>query len=133
MRYADTYCVVTEEYTPKHVYIYTGPCVLSGKLVTVRIPAEELHAYRRGLMIQDAMPSLKADEREFLLSGMSSESFDSLFGSGATQPDDSPDSDSTTPDYSMTCEVCGETPVVPLTGLCGPCTFGEADTAGGNW
>jgi hypothetical protein len=31
------------------------------------------------------------------------------------------------------CEVCGATPVVPETGLCGPCTFGEAETAGGNW
>ena len=39
----------------------------------------------------------------------------------------------TTPDWTKTCEVCGETPIVPLTGMCGPCTFGEADTAGGNW
>lgn len=37
------------------------------------------------------------------------------------------------PDYSGSCEVCGESPIVPATGMCGPCTFGEADTAGGNW
>jgi hypothetical protein len=37
------------------------------------------------------------------------------------------------PDWSGKCEVCGESPIVPLTGLCGPCTFGEAETAGGNW
>lgn len=37
------------------------------------------------------------------------------------------------PDWSKKCEVCGATPVHPQTGLCGPCTFGEADTAGGNW
>lgn len=37
------------------------------------------------------------------------------------------------PDWTRECEVCGETPIVPLTGMCGPCTFGEADTAGGNW
>lgn len=36
-------------------------------------------------------------------------------------------------DYSRKCEVCGDKPVVRATGLCGPCTFGEADTAGGNW
>ena len=36
-------------------------------------------------------------------------------------------------DYSRKCEVCGDVPVVRATGLCGPCTFGEADTAGGNW
>ena len=37
------------------------------------------------------------------------------------------------PDWDHECEVCGATPVVPLTGMCGPCTFGEADTAFGNW
>ncbi len=37
------------------------------------------------------------------------------------------------PDWTKTCEVCGGSPVVPLTGLCGPCTFGEAETIGGNW
>jgi len=36
-------------------------------------------------------------------------------------------------DWSRKCEVCGQSPVVIETGLCGPCTFGEADTAGGNW
>jgi hypothetical protein len=39
----------------------------------------------------------------------------------------------TEPNWGRRCEVCGETPVVPLTGMCGPCTFGEADTVGGNW
>ena len=39
----------------------------------------------------------------------------------------------TAPDWTHQCEVCGATPVVPITGMCGPCTFGEADTAGGNW
>jgi hypothetical protein len=37
------------------------------------------------------------------------------------------------PDYSSKCENCGATPVVPQSGMCGPCTFGEADTAGGDW
>jgi hypothetical protein len=39
----------------------------------------------------------------------------------------------TKPDWKRKCMVCGEKPVVPATGMCGPCTFGEADTAGGNW
>ena len=39
----------------------------------------------------------------------------------------------TEPDYSGSCEVCGQSPIVPATGMCGPCTFGEAETAGGNW
>lgn len=43
------------------------------------------------------------------------------------------DAKETKPDYSSKCDVCGETPVVPATGMCGPCSFGEAGTAGGNW
>ncbi|NLA69324.1 MAG: hypothetical protein GX856_13990 [Gammaproteobacteria bacterium] len=44
-----------------------------------------------------------------------------------------PYTDKTRPDWTRKCEVCGQTPIVPVTGLCGPCTFGEAETAGGNW
>lgn len=36
-------------------------------------------------------------------------------------------------DWTRGCSNCGATPVVNATGLCGPCTFGEAATAGGNW
>lgn len=39
----------------------------------------------------------------------------------------------TAPDWSRQCEVCGQSPVVPITGMCGPCTFGAADTMLGNW
>ena len=37
------------------------------------------------------------------------------------------------PDWISPCDVCGQVPVLPLTGMCGPCSFGEAETAGGNW
>jgi hypothetical protein len=37
------------------------------------------------------------------------------------------------PDWSQCCLNCGASPIVPATGLCGPCTFGEADTSGGQW
>lgn len=33
-------------------------------------------------------------------------------------------------DEENVCEVCGGGPVWPSTGMCGPCTTGEADTAG---
>lgn len=36
-------------------------------------------------------------------------------------------------DHGATCIVCGASPVVVGTDLCGPCCFGESDTAGGNW
>lgn len=37
------------------------------------------------------------------------------------------------PDYKHECDVCGATPIVPQTGMCGPCTFGEAETVDGDW
>lgn len=46
---------------------------------------------------------------------------------------DNQDDIETKPDWSGKCEVCGASPIVPVTGMCGPCTFGEADTAQGNW
>ncbi len=37
------------------------------------------------------------------------------------------------PDWTGKCQVCGASPIVPETGMCGPCTFGEAETFDGNW
>ena len=37
------------------------------------------------------------------------------------------------PDWKGKCDVCGCSPIVPLTGMCGPCTFGEPETVDGNW
>jgi hypothetical protein len=37
------------------------------------------------------------------------------------------------PDWESSCSGCGAIPIVPESGLCGPCTFGEAETIGGNW
>jgi len=39
----------------------------------------------------------------------------------------------TEPDWTKKCEICGQSPIVPCTGMCGPCTFGEAETMYGNW
>jgi hypothetical protein len=37
------------------------------------------------------------------------------------------------PDWDGQCDVCGQGPTVSATGLCGPCTWGEANTIGGAW
>ena len=37
------------------------------------------------------------------------------------------------PIWDAKCCVCGASPTVAATDLCGPCTWGEADTAGGGW
>lgn len=80
MRYADNYCTYTEQYKPTHTYTFTGPCVVTKKSYSVTIPANELNAYRQGAYIQDAMPSLNVADREFLMTGMSPEGWDKVFG-----------------------------------------------------
>ncbi len=37
------------------------------------------------------------------------------------------------PDWDAQCCVCGACPTVTATDLCGPCTWGESDTAYGGW
>lgn len=37
------------------------------------------------------------------------------------------------PDWKGICENCGASPIVPVTGMCGPCTWGDSDTINGNW
>jgi hypothetical protein len=38
-----------------------------------------------------------------------------------------------TPDRTRTCLNCHQTPVVPVSGLCGPCHFGQAAAVNGGW
>lgn len=87
MRYASARCTYTEVYKPVHAYIFTGPCMVTGKPYSVTVPAAELFAYNQGGHIQDAMPSVKAEDREFLMSGYSPEGWNQMFG----QDDDYPD------------------------------------------
>jgi hypothetical protein len=52
---------------------------------------------------------------------------------GKKKAEANPDDIGCEPDWSRNCSICDQTPIVPDTGMCGPCTFGEAATAGGNW
>ncbi len=71
MRYADARCKCTEQYTPRHTYTFTGPCVVTGEQYSVTVNAEDLFAYRQGARLNDAFKNLSCDDREFLLSGLS--------------------------------------------------------------
>jgi len=59
--------------------IFTGPCVALGTKHTVVVLNSELEAYRQGKPIQDAMPRLNAENREFLQSGISPEGWRCTF------------------------------------------------------
>lgn len=79
MRYADSYCSYEERYKPEHVYIFTGQCVVTRKMYSVSVPAQELYQYRQGAYIQKALKSLSANDREFLMTGISPEGWKIAF------------------------------------------------------
>lgn len=57
-------------------------CPLSGEVKQLDIPVtqDQLDAWRSGVLIQDAMPNLSPDEREFILTGITPDVWEELFG-----------------------------------------------------
>lgn len=64
---------------------------LTGRVHTMEIPMEHnafvdaFRAWENGTLIQDAFPTLSVDLREFIMTGITSEEWDSLFGSLPTE------------------------------------------------
>ena len=54
---------------------------LSGKVNTRDIPVTETQFadWKAGVLIQDAMPNISADDREFLMTGISQEEWENAF------------------------------------------------------
>ena len=55
---------------------------ISGNFNTLDLPVTEAQfaAWRAGAYIQDAFPHLSADHREFILSGITPQEWDDIFG-----------------------------------------------------
>lgn len=84
MRYAlSGRCSQTVEPTPDGpVVVFTGPCMVTGKPHTVRAPKSGVDAYAanpRGSYIQTVFPDMSADDREFLISGISPDGWKQTF------------------------------------------------------
>ena len=77
MRYAFNHC--TQVDLGDNVR-FVGPCVLTGKLHSVVVPKAGIEKYKAGKLIHHAFPGLSADQREFLISGMSPEAWAETFG-----------------------------------------------------
>ena len=77
-RYIDTSLTYTEVYEPNHLYIFSGPCLVTGEDYSVTVKGEELHEMRRKDSIM-ALRSLSAEDREFLISGTSPKGWKKLF------------------------------------------------------
>lgn len=62
--------------------LITKTSAISGKTRTIDIPVTEsqLLDWKSGVNIQDAMPNLSADHREFMMTGITSEEWDAAMG-----------------------------------------------------
>lgn len=61
--------------------LITRQSTWSGKVHTLDIPVthEQIYEWQRGTLIQNAMPNLTADQREFLMTGITAEEWDEMF------------------------------------------------------
>lgn len=55
---------------------------VTGKDTTMDLPItqDQLTSWAAGVLIQDAMPNLTPDQREFLITGCTPEDWDKMFG-----------------------------------------------------
>lgn len=62
--------------------LITKRSLLSGKERTreIDVTEEQLRKWKAGALIQKAMPHLSADDREFLMTGITPEEWDNQFG-----------------------------------------------------
>jgi len=71
-RYIDT-IPYTEEFEPVHGYRF------SDDNHSAFVPANEMFAYNQGELMQVAMPSVSAEDREWLMTGTTPAEWDSMF------------------------------------------------------
>jgi hypothetical protein len=58
----------------------TGPCTFTGEEYSCLVPAAGLVRFLNGEHVQDALPEVSADDREFLISGISPNGWKKMFG-----------------------------------------------------
>jgi hypothetical protein len=58
----------------------TSPITGISRTKEIDVTIEQVLAWEEGELIQNAMPQLSADDREFIKTGITSEEWDQLFG-----------------------------------------------------
>jgi hypothetical protein len=56
-----------------------SPVSLKMNTMEIAVTDEQLAEWENGTLIQNAMPNLSADEREFLMTGITADEWDNLF------------------------------------------------------
>jgi hypothetical protein len=57
----------------------TSPFSGNTNSMEIEVTQEQLSSWESGTLIQNAMPNLSADEREFIMTGITPEEWDSAF------------------------------------------------------
>jgi len=73
--------------------LITKVSMFSGVAHTLDIPVtqEQLDDWREGTLIQNAMPNLSPDDREFLMTGMTPDEWEEMMGPTTTRGEDGHD------------------------------------------
>ena len=58
------------------------------RTLDIDVTDEELRLWKSGVLIQDAMPHLSSDDREFLMTGITSDEWDQAFPPSEDDPCD---------------------------------------------
>ena len=77
------HCSYEESYEGEdnqHFYTFTGPCVVTGELHSVKVKGPDLFKYQHGGRISECFPYLSVGDREFIISGTSPDGWDEMFG-----------------------------------------------------
>ena len=59
--------------------VRTSPLTGKTNIREINVTEAQIEAWEGGELIQDAMPHLPADDREFIMTGITSEEFESIF------------------------------------------------------
>ena len=60
--------------------VRTSPVTKSIREIEINVTYEQLERWRNGELIQNVMPELTPDEREFIMSGITPNDWDNIFG-----------------------------------------------------
>ena len=63
------------------MFTIDGMCPITHKPWTLAVPVEGYERWQAGEKIQHALPTLTADQREMLITGITQEGWEQLFGS----------------------------------------------------
>lgn len=69
-------------YSPVMFITRTSPITGKANIMTLNISETQMDDWENGSLIQDAMPNLNSDQREFLMTGLTPQDWDYLFGDG---------------------------------------------------